>query len=493
MITRALFRGLFVAGVLLVLPLQMLWQVRGGMFSLQAAALLALLVYSALRLSWLAFSGRAQPMAMTFWLFVYIWGALAPFFQTLIDRFPRPYRHDEQAAFMGAMIVWTGVLAYEAGRFLYPYFRHVRRHVNAMHFSVRAVLLLAFFSVLSTIVFGLALGGPEALLGSRGDINASLWVGREKSSALLMQSLLRGPPFIAVMALLYILIRHGRSLSLTNRRWLLGALLVVLPLNLLANFPPALQRFWFGTIVLTYLFALLRWRRSSVAVYIAVICIGLVYGFPVLNAFRHEGSLEKFSESVSAAWQAPTRALYRGDYDAYQMTLNSVIYVREQGPMMGKNIFDSVFFWFPRKYWPSKHIGSGHYVARYVNYRYTNLAAPLWMESYLAFGILGVVGILLLYGYVSAWLDDGFELNVSTGASNAVIVWVVALLAGYQIYLLRGDLLSGIAYLSCPLLILLLVARWNSHKQVSDDAVALSTVRVSGAVIPDMNSSRESP
>ncbi|HUP91375.1 MAG TPA: hypothetical protein VM074_03940 [Solimonas sp.] len=475
---RTAFAAWSVLAILLFLPLQMLSTAQRFEWSLPATVLTAVLLYSIARLTWIAFRGRPHPMNLTFWVFVYIWCGLAPLVQTATGHWPRGYVHDANAEFTASLILALGLPCYDLGRMASRIFVSGGYQTRSFEFTVRAVLVLSAACVVTTLLTGAALGGPEVLFGSRGDINSSLWAGRDKSQALLMQSLLRGPPFIAMMALLNLLLRQRLTLSRANKRLLLLALAIVLPLNLMANFPPALQRFWLGTIVLTYLFALVTWARSRPAFYIALLCGGLVFGFPALNSFRNAGSYDaftiaNFSERITRAWNNPAYSICRDDYSGYQMLVNSTIYVRNEGTMHGKNVFDSFFFWFPRKWWPSKHIGSGHMVAGYVGYRYTNLDASLWMESYLAFGWFGVVTILTLYGVASSAADRRFERDILRSQQRSAVVWVVSLLAGYQIFLLRGDLLAATAYLSCPLLVLLLLIRWQSssaHPSVPVDA-----------------------
>jgi oligosaccharide repeat unit polymerase len=460
-LSRSLLAG---GGTLLLIALLVLPQlarIEYPDFSAPAYFLAALLVYSSLRLTWIAFRGLPHPVSITFWLFVFIWCALAPLLQTLANRFPRPYVHDADAALTGTLILWCGVVFYELGRFLLPYLSRPRTVARPLEFSVRATLILSFAAIAVSSVLIIVLGGPDVLMGSRGDINRFLFTRYDKSQALLLQSLLRGPPIIALMALIYILTRYWRNVSLAYRRWLMLALALLIPVNLIANYPPALQRFWLGAIVLTYLFILLRWTRIKPALYIALLGAGLILAFPALDAFRKAGATDNFLDNLSYEWRNSRDALYRGDYDAYQQLLNSVVYVRHKGVMYGKNLFDSVFFWYPRRWYPTKHIGSGHHVARYVGYRYTNLSAPLWMEAYLAFGFAGVIIIFTLYGLFTGYLDRAFERYARNTAIRSAPIWIVGLWAGYQIYLLRGDLLSSIAYLSCPLLVLLLLANWR--------------------------------
>ncbi|HXG29206.1 MAG TPA: O-antigen polymerase [Nevskiales bacterium] len=444
-----------------ILVLPQLARIEYPHFSAPAYLLAGLLIYSSLRLTWIAFRGLPHPVSITFWLFVFIWCALAPLLQTLANRFPRPYVHDADAALTGTLILWCGVLFYELGRFLLPYLSRARANTRPLEFSIRTTLILSFVAIATSTVLIIVLGGPDVLMGSRGDINRFLFTRYEKSQALLLQSLLRGPPIIALMALAYILIRHWRRVSLAYRRWLMLALVLLLPVNLIANYPPALQRFWLGAIVLTYLFILLRWTRIKPALYIGLLSTGLILAFPALDAFRKAGATDNFLDNLSHEWSNSRDALYRGDYDAYQQLLNSVVYVRQKGIMYGKNVFDSIFFWYPRRWYPTKHVGSGHHVARHFGLRFTNVAAPLWMEAYLAFSLMGVVCIFFLYGLFTGYLDRAFEQHVKHPDVLSAPLWIVGFWAGYQIYLLRGDLLSGIAYLSCPMLVLLLLVNWR--------------------------------
>jgi hypothetical protein len=112
-----------------------------------------------------------------------------------------------------------------------------------------------------------------------------------------------------------------------------------------------------------------------------------------------------------------------------------------------------LFFWMPRSLWPNKPNPTGELVAEHVGYAYTNLSAPLWAEVYLAGGLFFTLCGFYLLGVLVRHIEQVAEH--CRGREVSVASVLVPFLAAYQFFLLRGTLLSAVAYLTPVLLFFL--------------------------------------
>jgi hypothetical protein len=234
-------------------------------------------------------------------------------------------------------------------------------------------------------------------------------------------------------------------------------------LTFIANYPPGLARLWLGTLVMSYLFVLVPWKRWTMQALVILFATSLVYIFPYADRFRApEAQIATERFSAIQEWHTVGEAMInKGDYDPFQTFINSVMYVDRYGIMWGRNLIGAAFFWVPRAWWPDKPIGSGMQVTESLGYGDWNISAPLWMEAYLAFGTFGIIAILCAYGYVTGQLELRYVWQVRNQIGNGVLRWFVPFWAGYQTFFLRGDLMSGVTFCSVSLLVSALVATWR--------------------------------
>ncbi len=147
-----------------------------------ASLAFALCLVSAWRLGSLIGRARLDPLAFTFWLFVYIWLALAPFVQLDADRFA--YRQNFLGTtFPGAVrstamvVIVVGVIAYESGRVLARSLRSAPREPRwRLVITPASVRSLCLVSALVAAAGVLAIG-PDVLFSSRKAFNAAAGVG----------------------------------------------------------------------------------------------------------------------------------------------------------------------------------------------------------------------------------------------------------------------------------------------------------------------------
>jgi hypothetical protein len=118
----------------------------------------------------------------------------------------------------------------------------------------------------------------------------------------------------------------------------------------------------------------------------------------------------------------------------------AVEYVDRDGHRFGRQLLGSALFLVPRTLWTGKPVDTGDLMHDAVGYpTRLNQSSPLWTEFYVDGGFLLVILGFLGYGWISARLQRRLDEQhpFSLGAV------LVPILAGYQLYVLRGSLLGA--------------------------------------------------
>ena len=259
---------------------------------------------------------------------------------------------------------------------------------------------------------------------------------------------LNTPIYILLVASLAIWIARRKQHIGIGWRWqIMTAILLVITLAL--NNPISTARFKVGTIILS-LFFLLPWRRWSASVAVGGLIVALLLVFPFADLFR--SSLDSTLSQRLSENPITREIAENGDYDAFQMIINSAATVDSTGVQLGRQISGALLFWVPRSMWPDKPVSTGQWVAERHGYEYTNLSAPLWAELFVDGGWVLLITGFVGYGYLVRALDQWHSASHNTGKIQVVSV-IVPIYAGYQIFLLRGALMPSLAYLTPMILV----------------------------------------
>ena len=211
---------------------------------------------------------------------------------------------------------------------------------------------------------------------------------------------------------------------------------MLIGINLLINSPIAMPRFWTGTIIVAVTFGMAWVRRhGGIRIVILGALIGTIVLFPYGAYFRYSTGFKPVTGVVATIET-------KSDYDSFQMVGAAVHRVYDRGHTMGEQAAGAMLFFVPRSVWPSKPTDTGAKLAGEVGLDYTNLAAPLWAETYLDFGFAGVVLVFLFYGYFMRRIDDVF-----LRATSPLVFIAAPLIAGYSVIILRGPLLQAMVRL----------------------------------------------
>jgi hypothetical protein len=162
--------------------------------------------------------------------------------------------------------------------------------------------------------------------------------------------------------------------------------------------------------------------------------------------------------------------LYGVDFDTFQNAANVVHFVDKLGLLGFTNLLGGILFFVPRAIWPDKPLPSGFVVFDELGYTYGNVAIPLYIEFYLAMGLLAVIVGMMLIGWLAA-LVEGYTLGNGEQKRRRGGDVLVALIGGFAIIIMRGPLNGIMAWVGPPLLIAILVLVFLVRKNpVTGDA-----------------------
>lgn len=414
----------------------------GGLL-LSAAGVIA---FSALRIVQLSHQLPERFVTTFFYIFIYIWLGLVPLYQLGIGqlswRFVLPPEYYREAYF----VIFVGLIAYEAAIRLPRETRGAHRNPNLRTPSISSIVVAVIIAVTLATWLGPLSTPLDLLMSGREDLADALDpTGTDRMSRLLSFTMMRTPIYIMFLVTLW------RWRVDKSHQLVLGVLLVImLPLLIVVNFPTAISRTWLGTIIASVALVLVMTSRKRSATFLplGLIC-ALLTIYPLAHYTRSAviTSHGDVSQSILATYSA-------GSFDAYSMVAHTQQYMdRAEAPISwGHQLLGPLFFWIPRSAWPSKPIGSGELIATELGFPFTNVSAPLWSEGMVNFGIIGVIALFSIFGFVSRAL----EINAASQTGFPTLTGMLfTFVAAFQFIILRGDLLTT-STLATPVIIILL-------------------------------------
>lgn len=159
----------------------------------------------------------------------------------------------------------------------------------------------------------------------------------------------------------------------------------------------------FGTYIIICSCCFDKSKHNSIILIIAV--IGFYYIFPAFNFFKYN-NLTQISKFTLGGFD-PNQI----DYDAYQVFMQTIRYVSINGVLWGINITSALLNFIPRSIWSGKYVPSGQFIAEYYNRTFTNLSCPIFAEFYLAFGVVGLILVTIVFVYILKNIENGYKKN----------------------------------------------------------------------------------
>ncbi|MCP3979791.1 MAG: hypothetical protein GY716_10755 [bacterium] len=449
---RTLLAFYLLMGLALVLPLFLSHRVAGATISLPLFLSWGVVAVSATQLAYFTFLGERRWMSLTFWVFTYVWMGLAGFQQIAHGHFPLPDSfYDDRLLNRTNSVLLLGLGAHIVGfhwRRGSPAPRWVRSLEQRVLDSRRA-FVVGICAAGVAVALIILLGGAGQMLTSRREFFSLVadFAGTETQARLrvIFVSLIVAP-FVSAYLLWVLWMRKRDTLGVHARLLLVALLAGLVLINVIVNNPGNRARYWFGTIVLSLIFVTLRWsKRLSFPAWSTALIVALLFVFPYADMFRLNLNADAWN------YRGMQAIVDEGDYDAFQQTTNALIYVDDNGVRWGRQAAGTFFFFVPRSVWAGKPPASGEMVAQHMGYAHQNLSMPIWGEAYLDGGLPLVLLVCLAYGRLTRLVEDSCVSLPGTSLSLTSIALPVY--AAYQLFLLRGSLMVGFAYL-VPVLLL---------------------------------------
>jgi hypothetical protein len=453
--------ALLVGGVLsVVVPTALVASVQNVGVSRAWLLTLGIMVWAGARLAVAIVVGRRQLFDFFFWVFAYLFMGLAPTVQIrsgLVATTTPGINASQDLT--TAVLVWIGLLAYEAGR-LIVLLAERRRRVGQQippavppapprpprTIAVPAAFALSFVALLASAYYVMKMG-PSSLLVDRytaESIRAQAFP--DSSTRSMAYALAIYPMLIAIGALIGA--RH-RARRLVSRLMVALAILECGLLLAVVN-PISSARYTLGTVLFAlavYLGAVGSAFRTRITM-IATIG-GFIFVFPLADAFRVSTTATVTRDGFFGEYKG------NADYDAFWQVANAWTYQHDGMVVFGRQLLGSLFFWVPRAVWANKPTDTGILLAQFRGYSFTNLSSPLWAEFLVNGGLLFLIGGFLAVGAGLRILDR----KIATPSANAG-PWLVAsaVFPVYMTILLRGSLLQATGSILVALVCLLLVS-----------------------------------
>lgn len=210
--------------------------------------------------------------------------------------------------------------------------------------------------------------------------------------------------------------------------------IILLILFVLTNSPFASSRYYVGIIYIPLIlmkFKNLKKNNNFIIVFIFM----FLYFFPFMENFRNFKSFNEIDFKFNF------KDFEYGHFDSYQ---NFLRIVNNNLITNGYQLLTTIFFFIPRTIWASKGIGSGAYLAEKLNFNFNNISCNYFAEGFINFGFLGILFFLFIISYINARMDKLYWTVVLYKKNNLKNIYYYSL--GIQFFILRGDLLSSIAY-----------------------------------------------
>jgi hypothetical protein len=260
----------------------------------------------------------------------------------------------------------------------------------------------------------------------------------------MVSALITTPIFVSFLALLAIYLYQRKANDPQLKRVSLLTIIVIGLVALMIDNPVSTARFLIGTIVLSLMFYLAPWgRRSTFSVIAFAITLLFIVVFPFADVYRNSLEVEVTGYVRETSFES--QIVDKGDYDAFEQTVNVLDYVDHNGIGYGRQLAGTLLFWFPRTIWQSKPVPSGMLIGEYRGTANVNLSLPLWGELYLDGHIALVVLGFLFYGAFAGAVESQYSRS-RVERPNLTTLFV-PVFAAYQFYVLRGSLLTATAYL----------------------------------------------
>ena len=211
-------------------------------------------------------------------------------------------------------------------------------------------------------------------------------------------------------------------------------LIILFLFMLVSIFPTSLARNAVAMYWLPVLFYNVSFLKNK-NVFILVLLLGIIFFFPFLNNFRDYNIGNDIDLGFDISYMNSL------NFDASH---EFMIAMHDGIITYGYQLLGVLLFWFPRSLWPGKPVGSGEHLANMHLDAFPNISMPYWGEGYMNFGYVGIILFTIILSILCKYFDSKYW--DSSILEHKEITPFYYVLLGAMTFILRGDLLSSVAY-----------------------------------------------
>ncbi len=384
----------------------------------------------------LSFSKDLKPTISIFFVFFYCYMFLTPMFQVNYGKFPNTLLVDEKLVTLNNfyIIIFMSVycLIYKYSKVKKSRILNVNQFIDNKTINLFAIICLLILIIFSKSIYTQITNPSSLMVFSEGGV-----------SELFIKRFL----FMVPLGYIFCVISSYNQIKNKKIHVFLSIMFVIFFLNPLMHKRNAL-----GPIIIALIFYFPIKKIGNIGFTLFNVFI-LLFLFPSVKIFTHDYyiySIPMILENIK------NFSLYKEfiwlDYDAYSNSIATILYTKDYGFTLGKQLLSSILFFVPRSIWPNKAVTTGILIGGYLMDHYAmwfdNLSNPIISEAYIDFGIIGI----LIYSTVFAIISKKIDL----GTNNNFGLIIALYMSSHMIFLMRGALMVGIAYLIGPLFAILL-------------------------------------
>ncbi len=392
-------------------------------------------------------AARKHPYSfqVLFWMFGLVFFGIAPLVQFLNRWAPWNLIYENTEIINCNLLILLWYICFVFGSKIRLRFIFVKKQTtsqNANRLSKTGVDIAVFFTVLFSGIL-IVTNGITGLF-FRG---ARVAISDSSTIALLSYHVFKNTILFTFAVLL-----QNVKVNYQNRKlcFVIGTLFFI------TCFPTGLSRYMLGAYYLGLL--ILFAGRKKIGVWFTILVfLGLTITFPVMSVFRSFSGFQSYDSFIDSIGPSLNGAFLTANYDTHNMIITSMHYIAAFGFSWGRQLMGAILFFIPRSVWPTKPIGSGAMAISALNmFGFTNVSMPLIGEAFINFGIIGVV----LFAIITGWCTSLIDFEYWKGADNLRPISIIYPFSiFYFFFLLRGDMMSGGAYLIANVVVGMLLTK----------------------------------
>ena len=210
--------------------------------------------------------------------------------------------------------------------------------------------------------------------------------------------------------------------------------IILVVIVLLTNFPTSRARFYIAAIYIPLIIIYIKQFNTKYLLLNKALLLGILVVFPFLDQARRVNQLSSFKVGLDF------QMFLDGHFDSYQMFMRVI---EENYITMGSQLLTSLLFFVPRSVWTNKSIGSGALMSEVLGLSFDNISMNYFGEGFINFGYFGIVIFVFILAFINAKLDTIYWYDWNK--YNIISPYYLFLL-GLEFFILRGDLLSSLAF-----------------------------------------------